>query len=522
MMPFTSDTLIDALVLLLHSENSNVRNMINELVDIYDDNANEEGSDNVYDVYVDIIRYMLKFNITIKDKAQMEVFMLKLRELPTMQNDQETYLKLKTIFTDDTLLSEDQERSLARKVANCILWCKDIRLTRKISATLSRIRLSTVTADFQDKLIGEVNELCSTMIRNNQEAMERFVVKKDETSVPFLDFTDKENLHRALNAYAINNQTNVFKTGWQGLNRALHGGFALGSSIVFNALAYSGKTMMLLKMARWQVSLNNVSSQYRNPTCIIYSLENETPQNLRLLFNEFYVNKFHNEPPVNWTIDQIADFCFDEAAKCGWRLVIDRRLGANFGYAELVSNFEEYLAKGWTPLMVVIDYMNMMKKSNGKQEARNDLQIRELYTNVRNYLTSHHCTLVTAHQLNRQAAEVARVNPTGAVRRFDIGMLSDSTDPQREVDITFYQHKERDLRGRYWMTFKLDKDRYHPNTPDQDKFFAYMFDEKLGILDDIDGPDRSAANINHLADVGSDDEEDSDMSLTSELSLIAG
>ena len=84
-------------------------------------------------------------------------------------------------------------------------------------------------------------------------------------------------------------------------------------------------------------------------------------------------------------------------------------------------------------------------------------------------------------------------------------MLSDSTDPQREVDVVLYQHKEIDNIGRAWMTWKLDKHRYDTNTPEADKYFAYMFDGPLGIVDDIDGPDKSVTNI-YAASAADDDE----------------
>ena len=35
---------------------------------------------------------------------------------------------------------------------------------------------------------------------------------------------------------------------------------------------------MLLKFARWIVTLNHVDSSFKNPACVFYSLENETPQ----------------------------------------------------------------------------------------------------------------------------------------------------------------------------------------------------------------------------------------------------
>lgn len=257
-------------------------------------------------------------------------------------------------------------------------------------------------------------------------------------------------------------------------------------------------SLVLLKFLRWHVTLNKPMESIKNPTAILYSLENETPQNLVQLFEEMYINKFHQLPPKDLTDEQIAGFCYDEFKQNGWRLIIDRRLGANFGFAELVANFNEYVAAGYTPMVVVIDYMNMMRKGRNINEASdaNHLLVRELYTNVCNFLKANNCTLVTAHQLNRKAAEAARLNPMGAVKRFSVDMLSDAIDPQREVDVAIYIHKEFDAVGRPWLTFKVDKVRYETIDNEDDKYFAYLFDGPKGILDDVNGECKAVKNIN--------------------------
>ena len=150
-----------------------------------------------------------------------------------------------------------------------------------------------------------------------------------------------------------------------------------------------------------------------------------------------------------------------EGALVGANSLVDRNLkpwGIYHGNpVKLVADFEEYLSLGFTPLMCVIDYMNMMRKGREVTDGggANALMVRDLYTNVCNYLKAHNCTLVTAHQLNRKAVEVARLNPLGAVKRFGPDMLADSTDVQREVDIAIYQHKESDTKGNAFIILSL-------------------------------------------------------------------
>jgi hypothetical protein len=145
------------------------------------------------------------------------------------------------------------------------------------------------------------------------------------------------------------------------------------------------------------------------------------------------------------------------------------------------------------------------------EDVSRDLAVRNLYSVLCNFLKSNNCCFITAHQLNRKAAEVVRANPIGAVKKFTLDMLSDSTDPQREVDLVLYQNKEIDTLGRAWMTWKLDKHRYDTTTPEHDKYFAYMFDGPLGIMDDLNGKDMSVTNIYAAEDI--DDDEDDTLAL---------
>lgn len=496
-MFFTVDLFVDALILLLHSNDSDVRDFVNQILVIYEKESKSSVDETSYfDFYINLIREVMNRNITVNDVGEVESLLLKIKSNPLVIKDPELYSNLKRICSDRGELSQDQHKFYLRKIANATLWYNDTTAVKKMFAKLAN-NAALKDPDQQDTVLEELNTLCSSIIQQNQDVNNRLDEKSDETRITYLDSSDRDSIAKALKVYNTTSVVNTFKTGLQGLNRALGGGFKLGSSIVFNSCSHNGKSLSLLKMARWQVTLNKPSEQFRNPTCLIYSLENETPQNLLQLFNELYVNKFKKVPPANIPEEDIVTFCYEEFHKLGWKLIIDRRLGANFGFPELVADFEEYLSLGFTPLMCVIDYMNMMRKGRDLADGggANALMVRDLYTNVCNYLKAHNCTLVTAHQLNRKAVEVARLNPLGAVKRFGPDMLADSTDVQREVDIAIYQHKESDTKGNAFMTYNVSKVRYNNDIPERDRYFAYAFHGPLGILDDVDGVDMSTDNI---------------------------
>lgn len=497
MVYFTIDLFIDALILILNYKTKEAVALIEKMIAIYEEETkNTVDTDPVFELYINLIKEILSLGLSVEDTSDIEVFLLKFKGNPVCIKDPELYTSLKNVFTTPIVATTERYNYLARKIQNCILWHNTTRHVKKLFSELASCSVNS-SLDRQDMVLNKISTLCSEIIEQNKNR--DFTEEESPIRVQYLDFANKDNIKKALISYTKITKLNKFITGLQGLNRALGGGFPIGSSIVFNSVAHHGKTLMLLKMARWQVTLNTPSSDLVNPTCLIYSLENETPLNLMLLFKELYVNSYGVLPPDNIPEETIIDFCHNEFSKNGWKLVIDRRLGAEFGYYELVANFEEYIHAGFTPVMCVIDYMNMMKKDKGTsrngEDGKNHLAVRELYTNTCNFLKSKNCTLVTAHQLNRRASEVIRTNPVGAVKKFGPDMLADSLDPQREVDIVFYQCKEKDSVGRTFLTFKEDKNRGELTLPESCKYFAYMFDGPLGIMDDVHKEDKSTTNI---------------------------
>lgn len=497
MLYFSIELFVDALVLALHCKTGEVVLLLEQILEIYDQETKDSTymENDLFNFYALLIREVLNRDITITDKSEVEEFLLKFKSSPILAKDPEFYTTLKKIFTDENELSDSKKKYLVRKMKNNLLWYNNTKNVKKMFGKLANTN-ANLSPTKQQAIINEISDLCTEIIQNNQNNQNDHSQEEENTRSKFVDFTDPDNLTKNLKVYKEVAVTNKLITGLQGMNRALGGYIKLGEAIVLNSLSHHAKSTLLLKMARWMVTLNKMNENFKNPTCLFYSLENEAPHNLLMLFNELYINIYKQVPPPDMSDKQIVNFCYDHFNKYGWKLIIDRRLGAEFGFAELVANFEDYVRNGYTPVVCIIDYMNMMKKGAVREDGSgNHLLIRDLYTNTVNYLKSKNCTLITAHQLNRKAAEVARLNPVGAVKKFNADMLADSMDPQREVDVVFYQHKEIDTTGRSFLTWKLDKHRYDTTTPDKDKYFAYMFDGPLGIMDDIDGEDKSTDNI---------------------------
>jgi hypothetical protein len=495
-----AELFVDSLILIIHAKDSTSVSLVKSLLTQYDkESVNATYTNGQYiELYVDLIRQVISSNLDGTNKGQMESFLLKFKSNPLVLKDPELYSTLRRIFLESDLTQEMIEYYRTELSA-----ALDIdRSDKQVRKLFAKLNSSHKDNESKLKLIQDINDICTDIVSRNKNSM-LLRTNDGDTTIHDVDFSDTAAISKGFSVYSITNVKNVFTLGLQGLNRALGGrGLRLGESMVVNTLPFNGKSLMLLKMARWIVTLNSVSNEFKNPTCLFYSLENETPQNLRQLFREMWMSDKRAEPPRDMSLEEMVLYIHDQFHKNGWKLVIKRKLGSEFGPAELEADFNAYAQAGYTPMVVIIDYVNLMKK--GETDSR-DLAVRTLYNRICNFLKYNNCCFITAHQLNRKAAEVVRANPMGAVKKFTLDMLSDSTDPQREVDIVLYQNKEIDMHGRAWMTWKLDKHRYDDTTPEKDKYFAYMFDGPLGILDDIGGKDMSTDNI-YAAEYDEDEE----------------
>lgn len=506
MVKYSVETLSDTLFLLLRRNDQTTRDVATKILDIHVKalNNNQLLNQDAFDFYTMLIREVLDSNISLSDKASMEALIVRIKNNKAVQNDPEILRSIQSMMTAE--VNEDSIEFSYQKLCRWLMLEHNDKAVRQMFGIMSKPTDNSVSA--QENTLAKLNEAYENILQYNNDYFNKLKGKAEEHLAREMDSNDEESLIKAMEVLTTNTKKNRFITGLQGLNKAMDGGIDLGESLVINSRAHNGKSMMLLKLARWIITLNKVDESFVNPTCIFYSMENEVPQNMKAMFNELWINDKKEVPPADISNADIVKYCIKRFKECGWRLIMRRKVGQDFGFNELVMEFKEIVRLGYTPLVCIIDYVNMMRK-DGNDKQGNYLQVRMLYTNLCNFLKSNNCCLITAHQLNRKADEMVRMNPCGAVKKFSADMLADSTDPQREVDMVIYQNKELDTTDRPWMTFKLDKHRYHENTSEKDKFFAYRFEGELGIMDDINSENKSVTNIYAAGD--DDEEDDSDI-----------
>lgn len=495
----TPDLILDAISLRISSDEPTHKKLVEDFIKLTDElTGNSTGIAESLDgrarLYLDILKDINTENIDKTDEQAVLSTLLKYEASPEIQKDPVILSSLRQLFSLNTKLTGKKIDRLATKISNSL----DINIASGfIRHMFKKLMDCEQTTDLNkrssclQKIIEDGRKLVDTLV-NNQNQLE----STTDRYLEHINMNDKEDIRKAIKQYT-KRKNHVFKTGLQGLNKMFGkaGGFKLGESITINALKHNYKSGLLMSFAKWIVMHNKPYIDPENngtPTILFITLENEANENIMWWFESMYVATY-NKAPEGLSDDEIVDIVYDFFHKSGYDLIIERKLGPDFGYEEYVQMYERYQKAGHRILVTIIDYMNMMKKSVGNRDGRSDLALRDLYNKMCNFNKNRMTTQISAHQLNRDAARLT-VGTTNVVKKFNDSHYADGMDVGREVDMEIFIHIERNNSGTPYLTMMRGKHRYVNDTPEKDKYCAYKFEE-WGIPDDIDGECKAVKNI---------------------------
>ncbi len=498
-MEFSVSIFIDAIILWLYYPSAGNRKLLGRILEKYDTDSKSGAiyaDAEQFKFYSEILRHVIASNITIDQTGELTKLLLKFKASPLISKEPDIYSHLDKIFTRKIEFDAVNLSLIRNELVDQI---RQITLSKSVKRMYAELNAGAMTTnpEVRHEHLRNAVLLCSEAVEQDRLQKEIDEDAPGFKRVTRVDFSDRESMRAGLEVKLQKHSKNVLKTGLQGLNESLgpSKGFGVGNTVVFNALPHNYKSFLLISIARWVVTLNKIESSIQNPTCLLISLENETDENQYIMYEMLYINLFKQRPPPGASTDDILDILQSVTKAQGWKLIMERRLPTEFGYDEFVQLFRELQRDGYTPVVCIIDYMNKMKKGNGSGEY-DHRHLAALYSNIGNFTKSENCTMFTAHALNREAEKIARSGTTNIVSKLNTSHLADGIDPQREVDIAYYMHIEKNLHGDFFLTLRKDKHRYLvPPVPSSVSTFGYQFDPVLGILDDIDGPSMSVNNI---------------------------
>lgn len=510
-MQTSPELILDAISLSISSQRDGHKKIVKDFITINTEQNTSvtgvpESIDSVSQLYLDILKNVSEQKIDDEDPQALVSALLKYEASPVVQKDPIILDTMRQLFSLSNKIPLKKVDQLANKVGNSVNLNIASKYVRRMFAKVYEGE-KTSDADKKqvtlDSIINDARDLVDVLV-DNKHQIEGSIT---ERYLERINMNNREDIAKAVKQHA-NRTKHVFKTGLQGLNKMFGklGGFKLGESITINALKHNYKSGLLMSFAKWIIMYNKpyVDPEHPGiPTILFITLENEANENIMWWFESMYVSAY-GKPPEDLREDEIVDLVYDFFQKSGYTLIIERKLGADFGYDEYVQLYEMYQRAGHRILVSIIDYMNMMKKSSsGSKDGRSDLSLRELYNKMCNFNKNRMTTQISAHQLNREAARLV-VGGTNVVKKFNDSHYADGMDVGREVDMEIFVHIERNNSGTPFLTMMRGKHRYVNDTPERDKYVAYRFDD-VGIVDDIESEESGAVKNIYAEDLSEED-----------------
>ena len=486
-----SDSFLDAIKLMMNDNEEETKEIVTNLLFLTNDNSTKNVFQN--DEVILILKSLTEELLNTKDstsKSEQAEVLIKFATNKTLNNNAAIKTAIEALFMEQKPMTSVAKKQIKTRLKNRIVWHMTNALNKDIYKGLNKAA-STADEDQQSYHLSNVLDIARAMLSSDMKKINQ----PSSTVIERIDMTNIETITPAIAKFNLTEKQNVLKTGLVGLNMMCgrRGGFALGESISINALSHNYKTGLLMKIADSIVKCNTPSPELGGgvPVILYLSLENEANKNMMSWYRQNYAYKYGKYPPADMKDEDIAKFIVDDYSDFGYRLMIERHNGTNYGFDEYCQTIEEYEAMGCRVVCSTIDYMNQMKKisklSGSLSNKQNHLLLRDLYTNMCNFNRTMAITQVSAHQLNRDASNIAHSGRQNIVKMFGGNVMADGMDVQREIDMEIYIHLEYDQYDRRYLTMQRGKHRYVDDTPVAHQYCAYQFGD-FGIPSDFFEP----------------------------------
>lgn len=331
-----------------------------------------------------------------------------------------------------------------------------------------------------------VSDLCSRL--------EKYHVLEENQRDPALiadcSTDDADSMDRAY-AEVCKSDAARMRTGWQGVNEMLQGGFGRSEQWVLGALQHSYKTGFTLTLTK-QLAIYNtpiMRNPAKKPLIMRISFEDTLPANMRFLYKNIVLNETGQLPPDEFinskdNIRVMRDHVIEKTSINGYAIKMYQVNPSDWGYRDLQNLVMQEEAAGYEVHVCIVDYLSVMSLKGCDVEAAGHA-LRDLYKRTRNFFVERNILFMTPHQLSTDAKMLIREGRNDFVKQLEgRGYYAGSKQIDQVVDGELFMHIEK-LNGRAYLTLFRGKQRNVEAIDDAKKYVVLPFPVVGPIPDDI-------------------------------------
>lgn len=365
---------------------------------------------------------------------------------------------------------------------------------REVKA-LEIIKEASKKATFKREEIGNMANFIAEM-RSALEIYENNVKEKDPAIVGAVSLSNIDQVvHVFGQAKELNDEKGIMKTGWQGLNRMLQGGFRRGEEVVIGALQHNFKTGFSLSLFK-QIAMYNkpyMLDPKKKPMLLRISFEDPLSLNFPFLYRNIKENEtLQPADVVNTPEGEMAAYVMEKLSVNGYEIRLLHVNPSLWGYRDIQNYVLQMEAEGFEVHCLFLDYLNMIDKSGCDNTGPTGSNIRDLFRRMRNFCSPRKITLITPHQLSTEAKMLIRQgNEENFVKEIaNKGYYDSCKTIDQEVDLELYIHIVK-VDGKSWLTIQRGKHRLIKQTAEEFKYCVLPFEDIGDIRDDLGKADTT-------------------------------
>lgn len=324
------------------------------------------------------------------------------------------------------------------------------------------------------------------------------VITKDPAIVSDIDLTDSEGVKGVYtNIKEQEDGTTILRTGYQGINTMLGGGFRRGEEVIIGALQHKYKTGFTLSLFK-QIALYNTPQMIdptKKPLLVRISFEDDISLNFQFLYQSLKENETGEAVCMdNLNEEEVAQYVQNKLQETGYNVKLLRVDPTMWTYKSICNKMLEYEAEGYEIHLCMLDYLGMVP-TTGCNQGPMGTDLRDMFRRMRNFFNKKKITLITPHQLSTEAKRLIRDGRTDFVRDIEgKGYYAGCAQLDQEVDLEIYIHIEI-VNGKSYLTVQRGKHRKISQTPIEDRYCVLPFHDIGGIRDDLGKPNTTLKRV---------------------------
>lgn len=388
-----------------------------------------------------------------------------------------------------------------------------LNLKRTLNNYFREKAASDIISKAASKLKFEKNQITdfSKFVAQVMSELEPFQVdniQKDPAIVGEIDLSDTRAVEEVYcTVQSADSGASIMQTGWQGLNRALDGGFRRGEQAVIGALQHKFKTGFSLTIFK-QIALYNTPQMIdpnKKPLLVRMSMEDGLDLNFQFLYQSLKENETGVKADLSGVTNaEMARYVQSKLQVNGYEVKLLQIDPSQWNYKDITNKLLEYEADGYEIHMLMVDYLDKIQKT-GLDQGPAGHDIRNMYERLRNFCNPRGICFITPHQLSTEAKMLIRDGRPDFVRELPgKGFYAGCRQIDQVVDLEIFIHIEK-VNGKSYLTIQRGKHRKIVQTPEEFLYFILPFEEVGAIRDDLYKADTTRKKVGG-GPIGANDE----------------